>query len=253
VTKGSAELSGKVAVVTGASRRSGRDTALRLARNGAAVVVNARSAADEINAVAAEIRAEGGQAIAHLADVTDEAAVAGMFERARAEFGGCDILVNNAAIRELRPFVEMSLDEWRRVTSIILDGAFLCARAAIPLMLEREGGVIINIGGLSGHAGAFDRAHVITAKSGLVGFTKALAVEFGGRGIRVNCVVPGRIGGTRSSTSGHAPATNNAARPALGRDGTVEEVADVTLSLILASGRYITGQTIHVNGGLYLP
>lgn len=248
-----AELSGKVALVTGASRRSGRATAIRLARHGAAVIVNARSAGDEIAAVAAEIRAEGGRAVAHLADVTDERAVSDMVARAVSEFGGLDILINNAAIRPQSPFTEMSFAAWREVTGIILDGAFFCARASIPHMIARGGGVIINIGGLSGHTGAFYRAHVVTAKAGLVGLTKALAVEFGGKGIRVNCVVPGRIGGVRSATAGQAAPGNNPAQPALGREGAVEDVADMILALVLPSGSYITGQAIHVNGGLYLP
>lgn len=249
----SGELAGKVAIVTGASRRSGRATAIRLAQHGAAVIVNARNAGDEIEAVAAEIRAAGGKALAHLADVTDEHAVAGMAARASAEFGGIDILVNNAAIRMHSSFTEMSYAEWRSVTGIILDGAFLCSRAVIPSMLARGGGSIVNIGGLSGHVGAFHRAHVITAKAGLVGLTKALATEFGQQKIRVNCVVPGRIGGERSVTAGELPPTNNLSRPALGRDGDVEEVADVVLTMILPATRYVTGQTIHVNGGLYLP
>ena len=247
------ELAGKVALVTGASRRSGRATALRLARHGAAVVVNARSAKEEIEAVAAEIRAAGGRAIAHLADVTDEQAVASMVQRAADEFGWVDILVNNAAIRAQSPFAEMSYAAWRNVTSIVLDGAFICSRATIPHMVRQGGGVIINIGGLTGHTGAFFRAHVVTAKAGLVGLTKALAVEFGAQGIRVNCVVPGRIGGQRSATAGHLAPTNNPANPALQREGDVDEVADMILALILPSGRYVTGQAIHVNGGLYMP
>ena len=247
------ELSGKVAIVTGASRRSGRATALRLARHGAAVVVNARSALSEIEAVAAEIRAEGGQAVAHLADVTDETAVTEMAARTVSEFGGIDILVNNAAIRPLSPFTEMSYESWREVTGIILDGAFFCSRAAIRSMLERGGGVIVNIGGLTGHSGASHRAHVVTGKAGIVGLTKALAVEFGDRNIRVNCVVPGRIGGPRSATAGHSvPSNNLPSKPPMQRDGTPDELADMVMVLILPSGRYVTGQAIHVNGGLYL-
>lgn len=248
------ELSSKVAVVTGASRRAGRATALALAREGAAVVLNARTAWAEISAVGAEITAAGGRALPYLADVTDEAAVAGMFAAAHSTFGrGADILVNNAAIRPLRPFADMSFAEWREVTGIILDGAFLCARAAVGSMVAQGGGVIINIGGISAHMGAAERAHVISAKMGLVGLTKALAVEFGPHNIRANCVVPGRIGGPRSATAHQPPPGGHILQPALQRDGRVEEVADVTLSLILSSGRYVTGQCLHVNGGLYLP
>lgn len=249
----SGELSGKVALVTGASRRNGRATAIRLARHGAAVVVNARSARGEIEAVAEEIRAAGGRALAILADVTDEAAVAAMFARAVEAFGGIDILVNNAAIRAECRFTEMSFQAWREVTGIILDGAFLCARAAIPSMVARGGGVIVNIGGLTGHTGASHRAHVVTAKAGLVGLTKALATEYGHAGIRVNCVVPGKIGGRRSATAGGSVPVNAPAEPPLGREGVVDEVAEMVVALTLAPGSYVTGQAIHVNGGLYMP
>lgn len=249
----SGELSDKVALVTGASRRNGRAMAILLARHGAAVVVNARSARDEIESVAQEIRAAGGRAIAHLADVTREDEVGGMFARTIETFGGIDILINNAAIRSQSPFTEMSLAAWREVTGIILDGAFLCARAAIPSMIARGGGVIINIGGVTGHTGASHRAHVVTAKAGLVGLTKALAVEYGRAGIRVNCIVPGRIGGQRSVTAGGKVPTNTPEEAPLGRDGVVDEVAAMAVALTLAPGAYVTGQAIHVNGGLYMP
>ncbi|WP_426958593.1 SDR family NAD(P)-dependent oxidoreductase [Muricoccus radiodurans] len=245
-------LAGKVAIVTGAARRNGRDTAYALAGAGAAVVVNTRASMGEVEAVAAEIRARGGRAIAVQADVTSEADVARMVDRAVSEFGRLDILVNNAADRAIAPFTEMPLAEWRRVTGIILDGAFLCARAAIPHMIAAGGGRIINMGGVTGHIGAHQRAHVSAAKAGLVGLTKALAVEFGGNGITVNCVVPGRIGGQRSATAGEVPGSGSA-RVLTGGEGTTEEVAAMILQLCLPVSRFITGQSIHISGGAYLP
>jgi 3-oxoacyl-[acyl-carrier protein] reductase len=244
-------LAGKVAIVTGAARRNGRDTAFALAGAGAAVVVNTRSSKPEVEAVAATIRSRGGRSIALQADVTSEEDVARMMAATVAEFGGLDILVNNAADRAIAPFVEMSLAEWRRVTGIVLDGAFLCARAAIPHMIAAGGGRIVNMGGVTGHIGAHQRAHVSTAKAGLVGLTKALAVEFGEHGITVNCVVPGKIGGQRSSTAGEAP--GGGVRLLTGGEGTTEEVAAMILHLCLPISRFITGQSIHISGGAYLP
>jgi 3-oxoacyl-[acyl-carrier protein] reductase len=247
------ELEGKVALVTGAVRRIGRAIALALAGNGAAVVINARSSKTEADAVAAEIEALGGKALVHLADVTDEAAVQAMVDAALRHFGRLDILVNNAADRQQAPLTEISLAQWRHITGIIVDGAFLCARACLPPMLAAGGGAIVNIGGASAHIGAHNRAHVITAKAALVGLTKAIAVEFADRGITANCVVPGHIGGQRSKTSGEAPPMAGGREPLVGRHGTPEEVAAVVRQLCLPTSCYITGQTIHVSGGMVLP
>jgi 3-oxoacyl-[acyl-carrier protein] reductase len=249
---GDGALAGKVAVVTGAARRNGRDTAYALAGAGAAVVVNTRASMTEAEGVAAEIRRRGGRSMAIQADVTEEADVARLFAATVAEFGRLDILVNNAADRAIAPFQAMELAEWRRVVGIILDGAFLCARAAIPHMIAAGGGRIINMGGVTGHIGAHQRAHVSAAKAGLVGLTKALAVEFGGDGITVNCVVPGKIGGPRSATAGEVPGSGSA-RVLTGGEGTTEEVAAMILHLCLPVSRFITGQSIHISGGAYLP
>jgi 3-oxoacyl-[acyl-carrier protein] reductase len=246
-------LEGKVALVTGAARRNGRAMALALAGQGAAAVVNTRASTDEIEAVVAEIRAAGGRAIAVRADVTSEVQVTDMVHQTIAAFGRLDILVNNAADRAIAPFQEMELQTWRSVISIILDGAFLCARAAIPHMIAGGGGTIVNIGGLTGHTGAFQRAHVSTAKAGIVGLTKALAVEFAQQGITVNCVVPGRIGGPRSATAGELPSPVGGMRALGGGEGTVEQVAAMVLHLCLPASRFITGQSIHISGGAYLP
>ena len=247
------ELKGRVALVTGAVRRIGRAIALALAGDGAAVVVNTRSSRAEADAVAAEIEGRGGRALVHLAEVTDETAVQAMIEATLERFGRLDILINNAADRQQTPLTEISLAEWRHITGIIVDGAFLCARACLPSMIAGGGGTVINIGGVSAHTGAHDRAHVITAKAALVGLTKAIAVEFADRGVTANCVVPGKIGGERSRTSGASPPMGGGARPIVGRDGTPEEVAAMVRQLCLPASRYITGQTIHVSGGMYLP
>lgn len=244
-------LEGRVALVTGASRRIGRATALGLAAHGADVVVTARSARDEIEAVAEEIRAAGRRAQVVMGDVTREEEVARMAEEARGAFGRVDILVNNAAVRRQAPLLEMSLAEWREINAVILDGAFLMSRAILPAMLENDFGVIVNIGGVTGHIGAANRAHVCAAKAGLVGFTKALAVEFADRGITANTLVPGKIGGERSATSGASPLT--AGEIPLGREGEIDEAAGMVVAMCLPPARFMTGQTVHVSGGLYMP
>jgi 3-oxoacyl-[acyl-carrier protein] reductase len=234
-------------------RRIGRAIVLELADGGAAVVINARSSREEAESVAAEIEACGGQALVHLADVTDEAAVEAMVAATLERFGRLDILVNNAADRQQAPLTAISFADWRHITGIIIDGAFLCARACLPHMIAGGGGTIVNIGGVSAHVGAHNRAHVITAKAALVGLTKAIAVEFAERAITANCVVPGKIGGERSKTSGESPPMGGGAGPLVGREGTPEEVAALVRQLCLPESRYITGQTLHVSGGMYLP
>ena len=241
-------LQGKTALITGGVRRIGRATALALADQGAAIVINARSSQDEALGVKAEVEARGGRAMVHLADITQEAAVAAMFDAIARSFGGVDILVNNASIRADSAVLDMSLAQWREVTAIVLDGSFLCSKAALPHMLRAGGGRIINLGGVSAHLGAPHRAHVVTAKAGIVGLTRALAHEFAANNITVNCVVPGKIGGKRSATSGKGID----AMPLTPNEGTPEDVANMIAHLCLPASRYITGQTIHVNGGMYM-
>jgi 3-oxoacyl-[acyl-carrier protein] reductase len=242
-------MNDQVALVTGGVRRIGRATALALAREGAAIVINARSSRKEADEVAHEITAAGGRALVHLADVTDETAVARMVEEAVGRFGRIDILVNNAAIRGEAATLDMTLKQWREVTSVILDGAFLCSRAVLPHMVKNKYGRIINLGGVSTHIGAPGRVHVAAGKLGLVGLTKALASEFAPQGITVNCVVPGRIGGQRSANSGHGISVP----PPVGREGVPEDVADMIRFLCLPQSDYLTGQTLHVSGGIYMP
>jgi 3-oxoacyl-[acyl-carrier protein] reductase len=248
------ELTGKVALVTGGVRRIGRATALALAAEGAAIVINARSSLDEAKDAAAEVIAKTGvKSKAILADVTDEGQVQSMVAEIVKDFGRLDILINNAGIRKDSGVVEMTLADWRSVMAVVLDGAFLCSRAAIPHMIAAGGGTIINIGGMTAHTGASGRAHVSTAKAGLVGLTKALAVEFADKGITVNCVAPGKIGGKRSATSGKGGQIPGGGHPLVGREGTFEEVAQMIRTLCVPTGKFVTGQTIHVSGGLYLP
>jgi 3-oxoacyl-[acyl-carrier protein] reductase len=240
-------LHGQVAIVTGGVRRIGRATALALARDGAAVVINARTSRQEAENVAAEVTAMGGRALVQLADVTDEPAVTRMTAEVVRHFGRLDILVNNAAIRHEQAFAEMTLAQWHDVIRVNLDGAFLCSRAALRHMVAHKYGRIINIGGSTAHLGRAERAHVGAAKSGLVGLTRALAVEFAARGVTVNCVVPGRIKGTALSERIALPI------PPVEREGVPEDVAEIIHALCLPTSGFITGQTIHISGGLVLP
>ena len=244
------ELEGRVALVTGASRNIGRATALALAAGGAAVIVNARVSEAEAKGVAAEIEAGGGRAMAHVANVIDEAAVQGMVDAALARFGRLDVLVNNAAVRGISDIDAIDLAEFRRITAIILDGAFICVKASLAALRASGAGAIINIGGLSGHTGAAGRPHVVAAKMGLVGLTRALAHDLAPDRITVNCVVPGVIETVRSESSGTH--SHHKAPTLLGRRGAPEEVAAAIRFLAGPNARYITGQDWHVNGGAYL-
>ena len=243
------ELEGRVALVTGASRNIGRAIALALAQGGASVVVNAKRSLDEARAVVKEIESRGGRAVASLADVTDEEAVMTMVRATVDGFGRLDILVNNAAVRDVTPFEQIDYATWKYVTGIILDGAFLTVRAAHLALRESGAGAIVNIGGMSGHTGAAGRPHVVAAKAGLVGLTRALAHDLAKDRITVNCVVPGVIETQRGASSGSKSAHPH--ETLIGRRGTPEEVAAVVRFLCGPDARYVTGQDWHVNGGAY--
>jgi 3-oxoacyl-[acyl-carrier protein] reductase len=236
------ELDGKVAIVTGAARHIGCSIARTLSAAGAAVTVNFATSRDQAEETANGIVAEGGQAFAFRADVTSPDEVRNMVEATLDRFGRIDFLVNSAAIRNQSPFLEMSLDEWHRVLGVVLDGAFLCSQACAPHIIRQGGGAIVNIGGQGGHKGAADRAHVVTAKAGIAGLTKALAHDLASHGITVNCVAPGGIPDRKRGR-------NSRATTILGRHGLPEEVAAMVRVLCGPESRYITGQTIHVNGG----
>ncbi len=247
------ELAGKVAIVTGAARNIGRAIARSLACGGAAVVVNARTSRPQAEETAAMIERAGGKAAVQIADVTDPRAVAEMVEATLKRFGRIDALVNNAAVRMETPFEQIMLEDWRKVISIVLDGAFLCTQACVPHMAKAGGGTVINIGGLTGHRGATGRAHVIAAKAGLAGMTKALALDLAPQHITVNCVVPGTIESQRGLPGVPERPAHRAAPPPIGRRGEPEEIAAMVRMLCGPDARYITGQAIHVNGGGYMP
>jgi 3-oxoacyl-[acyl-carrier protein] reductase len=245
------ELAGKVAIVTGAGRNIGRAIARHLAAAGAAVVVNVRTNKAEADAVVKEIEAGGGKAIAVVADVADPTAVEAMAEAALKAFGRIDILVNNASLRREKPIDQMSYTDWREVMGATLDSAFHGVRACLPALKKAGGGTIINVGGLSAHIGSRNRAHVMTAKAALVGFSRALAHDLAADKITANCVVPGAIDTTRPGSSPN-PAHHLTHGTITGERGKPDDVAAMVRFLAGPSGRFVTGQTIHVNGGAFL-
>lgn len=242
-------MNSRVALVTGAGRNIGRAIALALARENAVVVVNVRSNEAEARSVVHDIESAGGQAVAMRADVADREAVESMMARVQQRYGRLDVLVNNAAVREEAAFEQMEFDSWRNALAVCLDGAFHCTQAALPLLKASGQASVVNIGGLTAHTGASKRVHVVTAKAGLVGMTRALATELSPQGITVNCVSPGLID---TSRAGNAPVHHAAHRTLVGRAGLPEEVAEAVCWLAGAHARYVTGQVIHVNGGAYL-
>lgn len=247
------ELAGKAALVTGGARNIGRAIARALAAAGAAVMVNAYTSREAAQETVDMIEAAGGKAALFMADVTDAAAIMQMVAETVKRFGRIDVLVNNAAIRAETPFAQIPLEEWRRVLSTVLDGAFLCTQACLPHLIDAGGGSVINIGGLTGHKGALHRSHVVTAKGGLAAMTKALALDLAEHRITVNCVVPGTIETRRGLPGAPERPDHRRALPPLGRRGEPEEVAAMVRMLCGPDARYITGQSIHVNGGGLMP
>jgi 3-oxoacyl-[acyl-carrier protein] reductase len=245
----SIDLTGKVALVTGSSRNIGRAMVLHLGRCGAAVVVNARSSTAEAQATVAEVEALGVQAMAVLADVGDEQQVQDMVQQVMARWGRIDILVNNAGLRRSCAFTDMATADWREVLAVNLDGPFFCCRAVVPAMIAGGGGSIINVSGLNAFAGRDRWAHVCAAKTGAMGLTRALAVELAPHHITVNHIVPGAIDTGRSHSADPLASDQRLRGVPLGRLGLPEEIAALCAFLASEGARFITGQTLHANGG----
>lgn len=254
-------LAGKVALVTGAGRNMGRAIAVDLARHGVAVAVNARASQDEVTAVVSEISKAGGKAVGVLGDVGSRAEVLRIVGQAQRALGSIDILVNTVAIRPGQAFLDITEEDLARVMAVNLYAPFWACQAVLPDMVQKKWGRIINFSGRASFEGAARRAHVSMTKTGIVGMMRTLALEFGLHGVTVNTIVPGTfdtermeqwpMGGNRALPN--ARASGSAERmPPVGRLGLSQEIADLCTFLVSDSGAFITGQSLHINGGAYV-
>jgi 3-oxoacyl-[acyl-carrier protein] reductase len=243
------DMANRTALITGAGRNIGRAVALGLAQDGMNVVINGSSDRAAAEAVAAEARKLGVQALVVMGDVGSEAECNRIAAAALAQFGTVDVLVNNAALRPLKPFLESTAEDWRRVMGVDLEASIWLSKALIPGMVAKGWGRIVNFTGMNAIHGYAGRAPVSVAKHGLWGLTKALAKEFAKQGITVNAISPGPIAadddvaGESNSRSGYV------AKVPMGRMGTPAEIAAVVRMLTSDGGAYVTGQMLQVNGG----
>ncbi|MBR0645130.1 SDR family NAD(P)-dependent oxidoreductase [Plastoroseomonas hellenica] len=238
----------KAALVTGAGRNIGRAAVLALAGDGFDVAINGSSNRAACEAVAEEARALGVEALVTMGDVGRPEDCARIAAEAIARFGAVDVLVNNAALRPAKPFLETSEEEWRRVIAVDLDGAVWLTRACVPGMLERGWGRIVNFTGMNAMHGYAGHSPVSVSKHGVWGLTKALAKEFGPKGVTVNAISPGPIAEDGEDLVSERRAAAIARVP-VGRMGTPKEVAAAVRLLASEDGAYITGQMLQVNGG----
>ncbi len=244
------DLSGKVAIVTGASRGIGRAVAAQLATRGAQVIAAARG--DHAEGTVLAIQAAGGRAVAASVDVTDREAVDAMIGRTLEQCGRIDILVNNAGITRDQLLLRMKRDDWDEVIGTNLTAAFGCAQAVIKPMIKQRGGRIISISSVVGQMGNAGQANYAASKAGLIGFSKALAREVASRNITVNVVAPGLIDTDMTRAVSDKAQVDWATQIPLGRLGVAEDVAAAVCFLASDEASYITGQVLAVNGGMYM-
>jgi 3-oxoacyl-[acyl-carrier protein] reductase len=249
-TPPTAELAGKTALVTGASRGIGRAIAVALARRGAHVVVNYRSGAEQAAATCAAVEAQGGRALAVAADVGLAPEVERLFAAAAEAFGPVEILVNNAGIARDNLLVRLSEDDWDAVLDTNLKAAFLCARAAVRGMLRARWGRVVSVSSVIALGGNVGQANYAAAKAGLLALTRTLAREVGSRGITVNAVAPGYVETDMTARLSEPARKQLVDRIALERLGTPEDVAQAVAFLCSPAASYITGHMLVVDGGM---
>ena len=239
----------RTALVTGAARSIGRAVALGLAQDGFDVVINGSANRGAAEAVAAEARALGVQAMVAMGDVGQREDCARIAAEALAALGTVSVLVNNAALRPARPFLEINVEDWRRVMAVDLEAAVWLSQAILPGMLDQGWGRVVNFTGMNAIHGYSGRAPVSVAKHGVWGLTKSLAKEFGPRGVTVNAISPGPIASDGDDPSADAHRQGYVAKVPVGRMGTPDEVATVVRMLVSDGGAYVNGQMLQVNGG----
>lgn len=244
-------LKNKVAVITGASRGIGKSIALLMAKNGAKVVVSARNQ-ELLDSLVAEVESSGGEALAVAGDVSSTDDANNLISSAVEAFGQVDILVNNAGITSDGLLLRMKDEDWDAVLDINLKGAFICTRAVAKVMTKKRYGRIINISSVVGEMGNAGQANYCASKAGMIGLTKSNAKELGKRNITVNAVTPGFI--TTDMTDGLTEKVINelTAQIPLGCLGEANDVAEAVLFLASEQSKYITGQVLGVNGGMYM-
>lgn len=242
------ELDDKSALVTGASKGIGRGIAAGFAREGAAVAVNYHSDEAAVEETVRTIEDDGGTAVAVQADVSDENDAERLVETVTDQFGGIDVLVNNAGVLEPSPLAEMDVETWDQTVSVDLRGTFLVTRFAIEEMLDQRSGRIINIASQLGIKGAEDLTHYSAAKGGVIAFTRALAREVA-PDVQVNAIAPGPIETDLLDDTTNEWRENKKSEVPLGRIGTVDEVVPTAILLAGDGGDYYTGQTLSPDGG----
>ena len=245
-------LDGKVVLVTGSGRNIGRSTILEMARLGANVVINVRSNLREAESVAEEASQFGVRSLVAVTDVGDQNQVQSMVDRIKGELGPVEVLINNAGLRASNPIGDITVDHWREVMATNLDAPFFCSQAVIPDMMDRGWGRIINASGLNAFRGNANWAHVCASKMGALGLTRALSVELAPYNILVNHIVPGAFDTTPARSDSRQATMTSSQRATgipLGRLGLPEEIAKTCAFLASDDASFITGQSIHVNGG----
>ncbi|MDN7241279.1 3-oxoacyl-[acyl-carrier-protein] reductase [Planococcus sp. N028] len=245
-------LTGKTAIVTGGSRGIGAEIARRFADAGAKIVVNYSGSQDKAEAVVADIQANGGEAIAVKANVSDSEAVKAMIDETMKAFGSIDILVNNAGITRDNLMMRMKDDEWDDVINTNLKGVFICTKAVTRQMMKQRSGRIINIASIVGVMGNAGQANYVAAKAGVIGLTKTTARELASRNITANAVAPGFITTDMTDKLGEDIQKAMLGQIPLGRFGKPEEVAKAALFLASEDSSYMTGQTLHLDGGMVM-